>query len=221
MKIISFIMTTVKYGERIQRVRNTWGKNIRTVFYSDHTDEQNSVIKVSDSSDYFDTDEKQVNVINTIRESYSTILDSYDWILFCDDDTFVNVNRLYEEVDYFNHNCIYGNLVNYQNHSTNPIFDKPGIPRDLDYPSGGSGFCISTQLLKTSGKFIDYKPRFGDVNVGLNAYHKKIPIVNCVYFYSNTPEKYNHDEPLIKKAITYHYIVDDVKMQYLCDLTKV
>jgi hypothetical protein len=221
MKIICFVLTTQKYLPRIQRVKNTWGRDIPTMFYSDHSDESNNIIKVTDNSDYYNTDTKQINIINMLSESYSHILNSYDWILFCDDDTFVNVNRLREDIIFFEYSCIYGNLLTYQRHPTNPIYNKPGIPSDLEYPSGGSGFCMSTSLIKTCGRLTDYKPGFSDVNLGLNAYYKNIPILHHIHFNGNTPELCNHDESKIKKAITYHYIVDDAKMQYLYDLTKV
>ncbi len=220
MKIVCFVLATQKYLDRINRIKNTWANDIDTWFYSDHQDVSQQIIKVLDSSSYDDADKKQINIINILREERIDILNSYDWVLFCDDDTFVNSKRAHEEFNNFNHYCTYGHLISYQRYSTNPIYRADGIPLGLEYPCGGGGFCISTHLLKLSGRFIDYNPRFGDVNFGLNLYYKKIPMIDNVFFNTTTPEKCGHTLIDIPKAITYHRIVTDEEMVNLYNLTK-
>lgn len=220
MKIVCFVLSTVKYPDRIKRIKETWANDIDTWFYSDHEDLTQNIIKVSDSSHYDDADKKQINIVNVIRQERKDILNTYDWVLFCDDDTFVNPKRAYEEFKHFNYNCSYGHTVSYQRYSDNPIYNAPGIPKDLEYPCGGGGFAISTYILKLCGNFIDYSPRFGDVNFGLNLYYKKIPFIDNIFFNTTPPEHAGHTTSDIVKSITYHRIVTDEDMKNLYDLTK-
>lgn len=218
--VICVVMTTEQYNDRIERIENTWAKDIPTVFYSDHQDTDRKIVKVSDLKEYCDTEEKNINIINMIRDGYENILNDYEWICFCDDDTFINSRVVYEEINYLNKLCLHGNLTDRLSNPSNPIYIKPGIPLDLKYLCGGAGFFISTNLLKLSGNFKNYNTGFGDVGVGMNCYYKKIPVINNELFCSNTPAIHKHSDNIIKTKLSYHYIKTDDEMKYLYSLTK-
>lgn len=218
MKIFCLIQSSAKCLDRINRVKNTWAKDIPHLFYSDHEDIQQNIIKVSDCSDYICTDEKNVGVINLIRENYNNIIDLYDWIFFCDDDTFVDVKLLHEQVEYFNKLCVYGNMLSYETGPNNPIYQRSNIPISLIYPQGGSGYLVSTFLLKNCGKFTLFKTNYADVDVGLNLHYKKIQKIHCSLLNSEPPEFYKHDVKSILESITYHHIYTDEQMNYLYNL---
>lgn len=218
--VVCCVLTSFSLDERIQRIEKTWGKDIPTIFYSDHSDNTRKIIKVSDQSDYWSAEDKQMNVINMIQDGLENILTNYKWICFCDDDTFINTRVVYEEIDYFNQQCIYGSIVDHPTNPSNLIYTKPGIPLKMKYPSGGAGFFVSTHLLKLVGKFKNYGTRYSDVGVGMNCYHKKISLINHELFCSNTPTIHKHTDDVIKSKLSYHYIKTDSDMEHLYSFTK-
>jgi len=218
--VICFVLTSINLPDRIKRIENTWAKNIPTVFYSDHEDEHRNIVKVSDRNDYVDAEEKQINVVNQIRGGLKNVLNEYKWICFCDDDTFINTRVVFEELPYFNELCVYGSIVEYDANPSNQIYRNVQIPIRLKYPSGGAGYFVSTSLLKVSGNFKNYDTGFGDVSMGMNFHHKRVPSVNHPLFCSTSPALHFHNDDVIVTKLTYHNIRTDSEMEHLYWFTK-
>ena len=219
--LLCFVLTTPKYEDRIKRIENTWAKNLNTIFYSNHQDITRNILKVTDEDSYQSAALKQINIINvlpSLTKDGVSILDIYDWLLFCDDDTFVNSKVIKEEIEYCNELCAYGNVFNKQKHPTNPIHDNPHIPNNFEYLSGGAGFLLSTRLLKSLGKFKYYGTHYGDVEVGLNLHFKKVNLIDHPKFNAYDPNHRKHTENDIKNSATYHYINTDYDMYTLYNM---
>jgi hypothetical protein len=218
--VVCFVLTSSKLDDRIRRIKNTWANNIPTIFYSDHEDVSQNIVKVSDRNDYWSAEEKQINVVNKIRDGLLNVLNEYKWICFCDDDTFINTRVVFEELLYFNEMCVYGSIVEYDANPSNPIYKNVKIPMRLKYPSGGAGYFVSTSLLKVSGKFKNYDTLYSDVSMGMNFHHKKIQSVNHPLFCSTSPALHFHNDDVIITKLTYHNIKTDSEMEHLYWFTK-
>jgi hypothetical protein len=120
---------------------------------------------------------------------------SYDWIFFCDDDTFVNTEYL--ENEEFDENYIYGLVITGQ-----WPFDK-----ELPFCSGGAGYLISKKNLIKLVENI-YFPGTGtsDVSLGYIAKKANISFINDDRFKSQKPHFYNMDKNDVKKYFTFHYL---------------
>lgn len=99
-KIFYAIKTTKRYQTRIDSILNTWLTGIDDyIFFSDHEDLDNNIILSSLDSSYEGTLEKFLYFFNNVgsishKDSDKSVLDYYDWIFVCDDDTFVNTKML-------------------------------------------------------------------------------------------------------------------------------
>jgi len=221
-KLLCFVLTTAKYEDRINRIKNTWGNHIDTIFYSDHYDLSRNIIMVYDKTDYASAAIKQINIVNVLPELKKDnvkLLDKYDWILFCDDDTFINFKVALNEIEYFNEECTYGNIFNQEKHPENPIHKDPNIPKNFEYFSGGAGFFLSTRLIKKMGKLKYYGNIYGDVEIGLNLHYKKINLIQHPLMNSFEPFRYNHSPSDIKQSLSYHYIKSDQDMNELYSIS--
>jgi hypothetical protein len=209
-KVICFVNTTKKHTDRIDNISKTWAEKIDTVFYSDHSDPKNNVIKVSNRDDYASGEEKQINVLNKLSEltdgDDNSLLDLYDWVFFVDDDTFVNVENLESNIDSFDEDNVYGSIFDSTKDAENPMYVNKIIPLDAKFPSGGAGFLVSTKIIKGIGTFSNYHTICGDVSAGLNFYFNQVEQVNSDLFNSQNPEFYGHSDEEISGMISYHYI---------------
>jgi len=208
--IFSLIMTTHHNRIRINPIKNTWGKHIDHLFYADYEDLNKNVIKVSDDDTYHSNEEKQINSLNIFKQSYSSILDSYDWILLADDDTFINYKLIFEMIKNFDEDKVYGYILNEITDNDNPIRKNTDIPLNFSYIAGGNGCFISTKLIKKINLFKNYKLGYSDVSLGLNFIDNNIKlehINNCCRYYSKLDTQYN-----ISNLYSFHYVTDDNMM---------
>jgi|AP86_3_1055499.scaffolds.fasta_scaffold07009_2 hypothetical protein len=219
-KVICFVLSTKNYSDRIKNIRRTWAKDIDTVFYSDHDDPINNVIKVSNKSDYYSAPIKQVNILNYIKElsdgDDNLLLDEYDWFFFVDDDTFVNKKKLEEYIQKLDVNKVYGSIITSENDSINPVYVNKVIDLDVQYPQGGAGFLVSSNVIRKIDKFKEYKVYHSDVAAGMNFHHNKVECVDVPILNRETPETYGHTEEEIVGMISYHNIktFDQMKTLY-------
>lgn len=103
MSIQINVITSINCAERINSIKETWGKDINNlIFYSDHDDNQNDVIKVSDNQR--DCGLKTQNRLLQILDDKN----KYDWYFFVDDDTYVNIKALNTFIEGRDENKIYG-----------------------------------------------------------------------------------------------------------------
>jgi hypothetical protein len=221
VKVIAFVNTTKKHQDRIDNIIETWANDIDTIFYSDHQDPECGVIKVSNRDDYASGEEKQINVLNKIKDLANVddepLLDVYDWFFFVDDDTFINVENLNKHKEFLDDARVYGSIFNSEKDSENPMYVKGIVPKDAGFPSGGAGFLVSSKTIKLIPTFNNYQTVCGDVSAGLNFHFNGVQQCDLMFFNSQKPEFYNHRPEQIADAITYHYIKTFDDMKKLCE----
>lgn len=218
-KILYVIKTTKKYENRINAILNTWLSGCEDyIFISDHEDLKNNIILTSNDSSYEGVLKKSLYFYNNLNKivcnkGNMNILDYYDWILSCDDDTFVNTKM----VENFLKSCDKSDLsaycvkVSQKKYPGNPVWNEyPHIFKEDDcYFSGGGGILISTSTLKKVSNFNDYGNRFDDVAIGLHLHRSGIELIDCPLFHSTHPEFYGDTNSDVVNSITYHHISHD------------
>ena len=182
-KVLFLVLTCGKYRDRIDTFHNIIGSHVDCLFCSDHVDVSKNVLSFSDSTDYNSNEEKQINAANSLKTIVSEktgkcLLDSYDWFFFCDCDTFVNLKKINSIIDDFDHNVVYGHLINIEKYPQNPIFVNPTIPIGFEYLSGGVGFISSRQVISKVEIFKNYQTNYADVSMGLNWHYNNIKVKN-------------------------------------------
>jgi hypothetical protein len=221
-KVICFALSTKNLLERIDNIQQTWGKDIDTVFYSDHDDPSNNVIKVSYRSDYYSAPIKQVAILNYLKDLTNgddiPLLDDYDWIFFVDDDTFVNTSKLNEFIQDIDENKVYGSIITSENDSVNPMYVNKVIDLDVQYPQGGAGFLVSSKIVKKIGSFKEYDVYHSDVLAGLNFHNNGIEYVDVPTLNRQNLKELGHTEDMVPNMITYHNIKTFDQMKTLYDL---
>lgn len=208
--ILYSILHTQKQHERVSNILETWGQSKNIIFYSDHEDPSYNIYKVSDNSEYSSGQEKQIKVLELLKNKFS----HYDWYMFIDNDTFVNTNLIETNILKFDKSRLYGNIISMW--AKNPF---------LPYPSGGAGFLMHRSLLE---KFwlnelpeIENVP-WSDVTIGLLCNFFGINYIHSSKFHMFEPwndsyyyirDKINFSEA--KDQYTFHYIKDKDTMHKL------
>lgn len=218
-KILYCIKTTEKYQNRVKSIKQTWIKDIEDyIFYSDHEDLSNNIIKVCEDPSYGGLEIKGVNFYNLIKHitvgEDVKIIDYYDWLFMVDDDTFVNTKNLQTFAKTADKDKVYGEIFSYDTHPDNPMFSSPTFKKSSRWYSGGAGLLVHTSVLKTIEKFINYNTRHDDVSIGLTFANNGIELVDSDKFNSQPPEFWGNSDEDIKHKITYHHIDED-KMKSL------
>lgn len=203
-KIAFFLLTTEKYTDRQDNIINSWGKDVDLYFYSEHSDSSRNVLQVCDVNN---VEVKQISIFNKIKNDYQ----NYEWYFFGDDDTFVNVKKLTQDLDTFDINKVHGQDLGY------------GDSRcwgELHYPSGGAGFLINKKILYNFFDSKNYNVGWSDVTFGLNMLDKKIEIEHNSNFLSQHPSFYGISIDDCHKYYTFHYVKsigDLVQMNSICN----
>jgi len=211
------ISTTHKNQERILSVKNTWAKHIDHLYYSDHYDIDNNIIKVSDDDSYTSNEEKGINILNSlknIKKNNGYILDLYKWMYFVDDDTFVNYKLVHQMIKYFDEEKAYGFVINKNSDIGNPIFEHKDIPSDFSYLAGGTGFFISSKIIKRVN-FENFRFGYTDVSMGFNFKNNNIELKNIDNCCRQCDVKSYTD---ISNIYSFHYIYNHEDMSYLYKL---
>lgn len=193
MKILYVILHGSINPDRYYNVKETWGKDVDCLFYSDHRDVKKNIIKVSDRNDYHSNEPKHINALTYVSNNIT----GYDWFFFCDDDTFVNTKKLNEFVIDIDKESVHGSSI------------KGSWSRDpsLDYCSGGAGYLIHFDLLKKIKKHVKvFNSGYSDVSLGMTLRELNIKSINHDVFRSQPPEFYNYNINDFKNFISFHYI---------------
>lgn len=201
--ILYCILHTQFQKDRVENIKNTWGKNKNIIFYSDYNDLFNNVFKVSNRSDYSSGQEKQINVFALLNH----ILDTYDWYVFCDNDTFINTRLLEKMCENFDKEKVHGEIIN-----------AWPLNKALYYPSGGAGFVMHNSLVKKIAPELkqNYFVQYSDVSLGLNLQDLNIQLENNNLFKPKKPEFYsNITDADIKKYLSFHYVTEFSMMNHL------
>jgi hypothetical protein len=176
--------------------------NIDLIFYSDDEDPATNTIKVNVPLEmmYRDNEIKTIGAVDLIEKRY---YNQYDWYLFTDDDTFVNVPLLNKMVHSFDKTIVHGK-------------DLSGCYGNLSYLSGGAGILISNDVISKLFNMTNYKTDFSDVNIGLNMRERNISIVNNKLFNGSNPYNENklNIEEEINSHITQHYVNPQMMMEF-------
>ena len=218
-KILYCIKTTEKYKNRVESIKNTWIQDVDDyLFYSDHEDPSDNIIKVCDDPSYGGLEVKGVNFYNLLKHIFFDedikILDYFDWLFMVDDDTFVNVKNLELFAESADNSKVYGEIFTYQTHPDNPMYSNPSFKKSYKWYSGGAGVLVHTNTLKKIDEFINYQTRHDDVSIGLTFINNSIELVDSDNFNSQPPEFWGEDDSEIINKITYHHI-DENKMKTL------
>ena len=187
MKILYVILTCQKYlSTRCEWQKKTWLKDVEADPQSDYVllcaapDPSNShIFGCNTHDDYSSCPYKYHNFILNNK------LDNYDFVFFCDDDTFVYHDRLVKLLDNYDpkESYLLGQWLQHE--------------KDFIVMSGGAGFAISNELYKkiynliistkelpfylssdvTIGKWINLIGNFKwkDLNDILNSKNRKLP----------------------------------------------
>lgn len=152
-------------------------------------------------------DDGTVKLFNSIR--WASRQQDLKWAFFCDDDTYVKVDRLRKYISTLNPQfiCCFGKDL------------KGNWPDDrgLSYPSGGAGFLMSKATIDIVAQHLDSclitTPYYGDVMLGDVLRKNSVGIIDHSVFYDLTEaEEWKEWQWSCKKkvpAITYHYMNPD------------
>ncbi len=200
------MVTTGKYhATRVRAIRETWGKGIEesVFFFTDEKGESPQFIPLEVPSDYQSASIKAVLALILSWERLGG--PSLDWVMVCDDDTFIYVDALRDFLKDKNPD----ESVCY----CQEIYHFPDLPK-LHYPSGGAGFLLSRKALSQLSvplRTCKLYP-FSDVTVGVCMAEQGIRLVNTPGIYSQPPEIANQElvhqgkEGIVERPITFHYI---------------
>lgn len=195
--ILYLIMTSHRNQIKQDNISKTWAQNKNYIFYSDR--ENTNTIQVTYQDDYSSNEIKTIKLIQKFPEKYLT----YDWFMFCDDDTFINTKLLENILNDFDQNKITGSLIN------SWLYDKT-----LFYLSGGAGFLMHKNILiSLIDKIKLYHTGYNDVTIGLNCRNLNIQLQNSNLFNAHPPELYNIIDP--QNYISFHYIKTFQQMKEL------
>ena len=202
------ILTTHKFKDRQKAQLDSWLQGFNDfIFYTDTClEELPNQISASDDDSYEGCADKQVNEINRIKDH--KLYDDFEWFFFCDDDTFVNLNKLKkfcsEKLEAFDTCGKVGNSW---------TFDP-----SLAYYSGGAGFLLRSDFIKNSTRITRKNGvTFSDVTVGLWLRENDKQLNHESKFNSHPPEiakKLGNE----KNEITFHYIKTYEDMKALSEL---
>lgn len=173
------------------------------VFYSDHRNPLENVVKVSNATHYKSAEEKHIHFLNRCGP---WLAERYRWVFCCDDDTFVFPERLDGLLaGGLDPGCVYGTVDSFTKCPDNPIFQRVGC--DLRFPAGGAGYLLSGELLRRLHPFRNYGTGYSDVSLGLNLAEKGISLLDRDdVFFAQTPEFFGHPASGLTTSISYHYI---------------
>lgn len=219
-KILYVLLHGSMMPERHKNVMDSWGKDVKILFYSDHSDTNNKIHKVSDRTDYHSNEDKHIGAWKLIKSK--KLFKNFEWIFFCDDDTFVNYSYLEDNLDYFDKSKITGHVLQ----GTWPQ------DRSLNYCSGGAGYLVHSKNVEFISKNIELlNTGYSDVTLGLFCRRFGIEFAHDDRFNPNDHEgkiregtvtsdiRYNNIEDP-SKFFSHHYIKTSEEMNKLYELSK-
>ena len=206
-----FVYTTHKNFSRCQKILETWGSDIKNLFFytdrhADPSTTQGTFIKATDDDTYAS------NVVKNLYAIVDAYERRYDWSFFIGDDNYL-----------FKQN--FELYINSQNKEENSIFgaELSGTwppDRSLSYLDGAAGILFNKGSLRNFVKLLDknledYKhdSEFADVVIEFIRQKGNIPMnttnnderLGGLYFGGLAPWDYNNRE-MLRRAITLHYI---------------
>lgn len=233
-KLGLFPLTCDKYEDRKTAILETWAKNYQdqVVFLGDRAETagpDNRVLQLDcmeprdahpplTDNPYEDAPHKLFNAFRATAHS------QFEWLFFCDDDTYVKVHLLEEyaeriEKKYGNdHLAIWGLSM----------AGGYGPDRTLDYPSGGAGYLTNRATLHHIIPYLAECPisepdAWGDVMLGFTLRSAGVPIINDNVFYDLDVEtewkewQWSRGQHNRIPSITYHYMTPEKMRKFHAD----
>lgn len=148
------LKTTHKHLWRVDNCASTWLKGLDFICLTDKLSNKYPEVSGCLREDYLSAEEKTVYMINLVRDT--TQFDEYDWLVFIDDDAILNVKKWETIIQHLDKNIVYGLRMQ----GTYPS------QLELIYPSGGSGYFISPQKIKSSESMTDKGWGIEDAAIG-------------------------------------------------------
>ena len=190
------VLTSKNTFERIEYAKKTWlldNSQVDIIYYSDFSDENNNIIKVSDDSTYRGCEERVVERLKQIKNN-----NIYNWYFFVDDDTYVNIINLNKFIDNCDKNIVYGRKCNGWG--------------NLNYAQGGAGILISKENFDNISFNTIYKRGSGYSDVIFGQIIEDNNIKTEYYeeyntlFHERQYEEYHNKYGCQRKCITFHQV---------------
>jgi hypothetical protein len=186
------ILHSYNTRDRLKSILKSWGKNANILFYADYSDFHERVMQVTKNPNYEAGPEKILNCIKFLPLEHL----NYDWYVFCDDDTFLNLNLLEKTLPSFDKNFVYCDIIK--------CWDQDPT---LEYPSGGAGFAVPNSVFKKLRFQSElYDTKWSDVCLGLNFKKLNINMKQEGRFHAHPPHKHNLKLYEVPNHISFHYI---------------
>lgn len=225
--MIKFITLTCESNKtRMDTIIDTWSKGYEITFLSDKKINNNTISFDYLPSDYASIYLRYIEYFKCLKKDDL----KFDWYMFTDDDTFVNLNnikKLLEDKDP-NDLITFGHTGKLHKDGTDADGVQTGFPLGsikgdatlpLTYYSGGAGFILSKKSME---KIIDYVQNGvnipfcynGDVTFGFWLVNNQIKINDIKGFWWTNPQELNHGIEHLVECYSYHYI-DEKNMKNL------
>ena len=244
LKYKIILKTSHKHVTRVENCLKTWLKDLDYVCLTDNPTGLFNEISGSKRDDYYSNEEKTVTLINLVRTS--NLFDNYDWLIFLDDDAYLNVNYFNYLLPHLDKKKVYGLAMS-------------GYPRfpDLVFPSGGAGYFISPSKIKKMSQIIkpewssggtedvivgnwleqNYQKLYQEVLIGVENHHFRL---NGWWPFHREKELLEQREPevtnykrviveryvdqvteaFLRPHLTHHYLVEWYEMHYVHSIMK-
>lgn len=217
MKILYVIVSCLRYQDtRRNWQENTWIKRISpgsnyVYLVGNKSNKSNTFSSIKNKKDgYNDAHFKYYDFIT--RYDYG----QFDWLFFCDDDTYVFDAKLRSMLKEYNHksNLIIGRVGVVQNKEKGSnIFTRYPIK----FCSGGAGFAVSLPVmfhLKTYLRANRIYPVAPGGDTSFASWVKKVNLTNCIInkgnvFQCQHPRAVELDGITIDDIVTYHWCTEE------------
>lgn len=205
-KVLYIILHTKKHESRFNNLVNTWLQGQDYVFYSDHEDLENNIIKVTDDDSYHSNEPKFISVVNTLPEEYL----NYEWYFFVDNDTFVNTKKLESILDSLNPKVLHGQKIY-----------SWARDKSMPYLSGGAGILVHhTMYPHMRENLRNYGTGYSDVSLGCYMKEYRIECVDDGLFWSQPPSHWRINMSEINHHVSFHYIQKYDEMMEMYNICK-
>lgn len=202
----------------LESVRNTWGKHIDYIVLGDPSQRGDNFLSYPEVVE---------NDYNSVWIKYLAFFKRHDftkdWYLFCDDDTFVDVNKiknLLSKYDPRKNICIFSKCV-LNKDGTDMYGNQTGFLMNtikgeeaflpVIHPAGGAGFILSKKTVELIKGYLKNNSKIGycyKADVAFAFWINKVypEYIHNDMLFGNNPKHYNHTKEDIKNSITYHYV---------------
>lgn len=216
-QVFTSILTTHKQSNRQQYILETWAKELEDyIFYTDVVKNIGNQVSVSDDDTYHSNEKKFFGQLRLIVNN--EMEKEYEWFFFCDDDTCVNIKKIYNISYELNPDHIHGKQIPLLANNNLHPFDT-----NLKYLSGGAGFMIHYSFFsKYKEQILSFEPSsgFSDVSLGIFVRTHGIGIAHNERFMWHRPQVEGVHWLNVKDYYTFHYVQSEQEMKRIDKIFK-